>query len=219
MRLRKLHNATEILQSNPKVFVTDPFAIEKDWKAAFNNSHPIYLEIGMGKGQFVIKNAKANEKINYVGLELNETICAKAIKKVNSLDKDLNNLRIINFNAKQLLDIFDKHSISKIFLNFSDPWPKKRHIKNRLTSPTFLDIYKVILKKDAWVELKTDNDNFFAYTMETLAERKDIEIIYHTNDLHSELDKEINLDNITTEYEDRFISNKKTINKVVFKFL
>ncbi len=219
MRLRKLHNATEILESNPMVFVADPFATEKDWNKVFNNNNPIYLEVGMGKGQFVIKNAKANEKINFIGLELNETICAKAVKKVNTLDKNLDNLRIIHFNAKQLLDIFDKNSVSKIFLNFSDPWPKKRHVKNRLTSPSFLDIYKVILKKDAWVELKTDNDNFFTYTMETLNERKDIEIIYHTNDLHSELESEINVNNITTEYEDRFLSNKKTINKVVFKFL
>ncbi len=88
-----------------------------------------------------------------------------------------------------------------------------------MTSPNFLELYKVILKKDALVELKTDNDSFFAYTIETLNEAKDIKIIYQTNDLHGEIEKEINANNITTEYEDRFTSNNKTINKVVFKFL
>ncbi len=121
MRLRKLHNANEILQSNKHVFVCDPYECQKHWEKVFNNNNPIYLEIGMGKGQFIIKNAKTYDNINFIGLELNETICAKAVKKVNSIDKNLPNLRIIHFDARKLLEIFDTQSISKIFLNFSDP--------------------------------------------------------------------------------------------------
>lgn len=218
MRLRKLHNAKEILNQNKNLFINNPKEI-KDWFFIFNNKNKIYLEIGMGKGQFILQNAINNRDINYIGVELNETICAKAIKKINSSENKIENIRILNFNAKELNEIFKQREISKIFLNFSDPWPKARHEKNRLTSNKFLDIYKNILTKDGIVEFKTDNDQLYEYSKDVLLNRKDIKIIYFTNNLYQELDNEFNKNNIATEYENKFVLQDKNINKIIFKFL
>ncbi len=218
MRLRKLHNASEILNNYPQFFIANPTLLASQWGKTFGNDNPIFLEIGMGKGQFIMKNAIAFPEINFLGIELNETICAKAVKKFTSSDEKLSNLRIINFDARQLTTIFASHSISQIFLNFSDPWPKKRHTKNRLTSPNFLDIYKQILKPDAKIILKTDNDGLFAYTMEVIKERKDIKVLYATTDLYADIDNPCNQQNIATEYEERFVALNKNINKVIFCF-
>ncbi len=173
----------------------------------------------MGKGQFIMQNAIAFPNTNFIGVELNETICAKAVKKIVSNDEPLQNLRVINYDARELSTIFSPHSITKIFLNFSDPWPKKRHAKNRLTSNNFLDIYKQLLKPQGEIVLKTDNDGFFAFTMEVLAARPDVKIIYNTTNLYAEINLPINQGNIATEYENRFVALNKNINKVVFHFV
>lgn len=218
MRLRKLHNAKEILNQNNNLFINNPKEI-KDWSFVFKNKNKIYLEIGMGKGQFILQNAINNKDINYIGIELNETICAKAIKKINQAENKIENIKILNFNAKELNEIFKKSTINKIFLNFSDPWPKARHEKNRLTSNKFLDIYKNILSKDGIVEFKTDNDQLYEYSKEVLLNRNDVKIIYFTNNLYQELDNDFNKNNIATEYENKFVAQNKNINKIVFKFL
>ena len=217
MRLRNDKNAINILLDNQKWYLHEPKQISN---SIFNNNQKIELEIGMGKGNFIINKALQNPKINYIGLEKNLVICSKAIKKIIKSESDLNNLKIINIDAKNLNLIFACNSIDKIYLNFSDPWPKKRHIKNRLTNPSFLKIYKQIIKKDGWIEFKTDNDDLFKYTLEVLKENKDwCEIIYYTTDLYSNLDNEYNFNNIATEYEIKFHNLNKNINKIIFKFI
>ncbi len=217
MRLRNDKNAINILLENQKWYLHEPKQISN---SIFNNNQKIELEIGMGKGNFIINKALQNPKINYIGLEKNLVICSKAIKKIIKSESDLNNLKIINIDAKNLNLIFACNPIDKIYLNFSDPWPKKRHIKNRLTNPSFLKIYKQIIKKDGWIEFKTDNDDLFKYTLEVLKENKDwCEIIYYTTDLYSNLDNEYNFNNIATEYEIKFHNLNKNINKIIFKFI
>lgn len=217
MRLRNDKNAINILLDNQKWYLHEPKQIIN---SIFNNNQKIELEIGMGKGNFIINKALQNPKINYIGLEKNLVICSKAIKKIIKTECDLNNLKIINIDAKILNLIFACNSIDKIYLNFSDPWPKKRHIKNRLTNPSFLKKYQQIIKKDGWIEFKTDNDDLFKYTLEVLKENKDwCEIIYYTTDLYSNLDNEYNFNNIATEYEIKFHNLNKNINKIIFKFI
>lgn len=179
---------------------------------------PLYLEIGCGKGDFLINHALQNPKINYLGIEKFSTVILKALKKIKRNNLELNNLVFTCGDAATIdVDKFAK-KVSKLYLNFSDPWPKKRHAKRRLTSDGFLDLYKKILKDEAQVEFKTDNDGLFAFTMETLQARKDIKIIYSTTDLHKELNKKINANNVETEYEKKFVALGKNINKVVFEF-
>lgn len=218
MRLRKCHQAKEILLANPNFFINEPLLINKKWnKNIFNNKNNIELEIGMGKGQFIIKKALQNSNINYIGLELNETVCSKAIKKAQIYNDIIKNLRIINFNARDILKIFKRSQIDKIYLNFSDPWPKNRHTKNRLTNEKFLKIYKKVLKKGGLIELKTDNDSLYEYTLEVLNNNSKYKIIYSTTSLYDHINSDINKDNIATEYETKFYNKGKNINKIIFK--
>lgn len=217
MRLRKIKNVDEIL-TNSKYFI-DISSEPKKMNNLISNSKILNIEIGMGKGQFIYTQALNHPNINFIGIELNRTVCAKAIKKIETSEL-LNNLIIINLNAINLTNLFPKHSIDKIYLNFSDPWPKKRHIKNRLTNPRFLEIYEQILKPDGIIEFKTDNDNLFNYTYDVINELKHkIRIIYFTTNLYEHLDEEINRDNVATEYETKFHQQNKNIYKIVFEFI
>ena len=108
--------------------------------------------------------------------------------------------------------------VARLYLNFSDPWPKKRHAKRRLTSPSFLDLYKKLLSKGAIVEFKTDNDGLYAYSLETLIARKDLKVLYHTTDLYKHLKDKYNRDNVQTEYEKKFVAQGKNINKIVWQY-
>lgn len=219
MRLRNDNKSEEILNNNQQYFLDLKKTENIECLKKFIKSKPkFYLEIGMGKGQFIINNALNNLNINYLGLEKNKVICAKAIKKILNTNQVINNLKITNYDAKNLLEVINPNSVNKIFLNFSDPWPKKRHTKNRLTHPKFLMLYKDILTNDGIVELKTDNDDFFNYTLEVLHSLDDVNILYSTTDLHNDLNNEWNVNNIETEYEMRFKSLNKNINKVVFNF-
>jgi len=188
----------------------------KDFKA---DNREIYLEIGCGKGDFLINQAISNPNILFLGIEKYATVILKALKKIERNKLVLNNLFFTCFDASELKPENINFKVSKLFLNFSDPWPKKRHEKRRLTSPNFLELYKVFLYKGAKIEFKTDNDDLYAYTLEVLSSRKDIKIIYFTTDLYNELDKEINKDNIQTEYEKKFVKLSKNINKIVFTFI
>lgn len=219
MRLRNDPKAKELLSHHKDIYIDyDINKQEKiEWANIFKNNNPIHLEIGMGKGRFIIAQAVKHPEINFIGLEVNEVICSKAIKKYVDLDNKISNLRFIKVNAKHLNIIFSQQSLSKIFLNFSDPWPKKRHAKHRLTSPVFLSIYKHLLKANANIEFKSDNESLFAYTIETLQNDPSINIEYSTNDLYKHLDDKINLNNIATEYEQKF-SVLKNINKIVFSY-
>ena len=157
MRIRNIKNADEIIKDN-KYIIENPERYKGHYQELFNNNNEIHLEIGMGKGDFIISKALNNPDINFIGLEKYTSIVARAVKKLEDLD--LPNLKIINGDALNLNNIFEKE-ISTIYLNFSDPWPKARHSKRRLTSDTFLNIYDDIFKNKCVILQKTDNTNLF----------------------------------------------------------
>lgn len=210
-RLRNIKNSNEIL-SNSKNFINDFENYKGKWnKEVFHNTNPIHIEIGSGKGKFICELALQNPNINFIAIDRAESILVKLSKKVD-LEK-LENIRIILLDASKLSTIFKKNEIEKIYLNFSDPWPKKRHSKRRLTHINHLKIYKEITSKNSLVEFKTDNINLFFFTLETL-EENNFAIIGKTFDLEN--DDKLNKQNIKTEYEKKFMEKGFKINKVVF---
>ncbi len=196
MRLRRIKGIDEKIKIYEGLIVFDCENQKGKWKELFGNDNPIYLEIGTGKGNFIINNAKRYPNINFIGCEVSDSVIYKAASKVDGLS----NLLLINKDATLLPDIFESGEIKKIYLNFSDPWPKSRHEKRRLTSNSFLNKYKHLLGTDGIIEFKTDNRKLFEYSIMQYNEAGWI-IEELSLDLHS--DKE---DIITTEYEDKFVS-------------
>ena len=190
MRIRNVKNKEEILD-NCSFLLNNPKEYKGKFKELFNNDNPIYLEIGMGKGQFIYQNAKKYKDINFIGIERFDSIMAKAILKMEKLD----NLILIKYDANLIDDLFE-HEIDKIYLNFSDPWPKNRHENRRLTSKLFLEKYKNIFKDKERIEVRTDNRDFFLYSVESLGDMgyllNDVSFNYQSPDL------------IMTEYESKF---------------
>ena len=205
MRLKNVKGANEII-INGKYYVDNPYQYKGIWRGLFDNNNPIYIEIGMGKGNFIIENAKRYPDINFIGIEKYDSVIVRAIQKSNELE--LNNLKIVRMDAKKMEEVFDKE-IDTIYLNFSDPWPKDRHAKRRLTSPIFLNIYDKIFKDKCKIIMKTDNKPLFEYSLDSL-EEYGYKIIYKTDNLDV-----LNEDNIMTEYEERFYKLGIKINKLV----
>lgn len=162
MRLRNIKNADEIL-SNSKYLIKPEGKLSK--KDIFKNNNPLHLEIGMGKGDFIIEMAKNYPKINFIGIEKYESVIARALQKLDDLD--LPNVRVICMDASNLEDVFSKE-VDEIYLNFSDPWPKNRHFKRRLTYEDYLKVYDKLFEKNASLTIKTDNDKFFESTLVSL---------------------------------------------------
>ena len=181
MRLRRIKGIEEKIKEYGDVIVFDPTSLKGKWKERFNNTNPIYLEIGMGKGNFICKSAKLNPDINYIGCEISDSVAYLASKKI----RGTNNILVINSDAMKLDEIFSEGEISKIYLNFSDPWPKKKHEKRRLTSKMFLDKYKELLGKGREIELKSDNRHFFEYSV-MMFNKEGFEIEELSLDLHSD---------------------------------
>ena len=207
MRLKKVKNAENIIKEGI-YYINNPKDYKGKWNTYFNNNNPIYIEIGMGKGKFIIENVIKYPNINFIGIEKFDSVLARAIQKSN--EYELKNLVLLRYDAEYIDEIFDKE-IDKIYLNFSDPWPKARHEKRRLTSKSFLDKYKIISKKDVIIEMKTDKIDIFNYSLEYFKDNN-YNIIYKTNDLHNE-----DIDNIETEYEEKFSSQGIKINKLIAK--
>jgi tRNA (guanine-N7-)-methyltransferase len=208
MRLR--HNPkADIAVENSEYVEQDPKSRKGHWKELFGNDNPIHIEIGMGKGRFLMELALQNPEINYVGIERVATVLYKALKKQEELK--LPNLRLMAFNADEINEVFEKDEVERIYLNFSDPWPKDRHALRRLTSPRFLKLYDEFLKKDGFIEFKTDNRSLFDYSLEAAVEAgwKTRDVTY---DLHN---GEYAEGNIMTEYEEKFSSMGVPINKVI----
>ena len=185
----------------------------------FNNTNPLHLELGMGKGQFVIKMAEKSSNINFIGIEKSATIVLKAIDRLKKdLDVEIppSNLRFLCIDIDNIENFFEENSIDKIYLNFSDPWPKKRHESRRLTHLFFLNKYEKILKNGAMVEFKTDNVELFDFSIEEI-NKSNFKIISKTYDLHS--DQILNKDNIMTEYEEKFSSKGNKICKLTAKVI
>ena len=200
MRLRNVKDKEEILNSC-KYLIKNPEDYKGKWKSLFNNDNPIYIEIGMGKGKFILENALRYKDINYIGIERFDSVMAKAIKKI---DEGLPNLKLIRMNALDIDKVFSKE-IDLIYLNFSDPWPKKRWHDRRLTSKIFLDKYDSLFKDTKKIEMKTDNEDLFIYSLETLSSNgyalSDISFDYHKTDT----------DIIMSEYEIRFSKEGKNV--------
>ena len=205
MRLRNVKNAKELVSSNRYV-INNPEEFKGKYKKVFSNSNPIHLEIGMGKGNFIIDMAIKHPDINFIGIERYESVLVRALEKVN--DQEIPNLRFICMDAIRLEDVFAKE-IDCIYLNFSDPWPKKRHAKRRLTSNVFLPIYDKIFRNDSLIIQKTDNVGLFESSIVSLSEYG-----YVIEDISLDLastDKE----NSLTEYEAKFMSQGVKINYLV----
>lgn len=191
MRLRNVKNAKEIVENHELIVKTNPF----------DNTKPLHIEIGTGKGDFIIGMAKLHPDINFIGIEKYESVLIRALEKC----EDLPNLRFMCFDALKINEVFS-NNVDKIYLNFSDPWPKKKHAKRRLTSPIFLDLYEKISKNEINIEQKTDNKGLFAYSLEQFNNHG-----YYFNEVSLDLpvDKE---GNVPTEYEMKFRNKGVTIN-------
>lgn len=198
MRLRNITGSREIIADSPYV-IHDPGQHKGSVKELFSRDQPLHIEIGMGKGRFIMELARLHPEINYIGIEKYSSVLLRAIQKMEQ--NELPNLKFIRMDAEDIMEVFGKGEVDKIYLNFSDPWPKDRHAKRRLPSKEFLERYNVILKKEGKLEFKTDNKDLFDFALEQLP-LAGWEAEKVTFDLHH--DEEMNRGNIMTEYEERF---------------
>lgn len=208
MRLRHIPGAEEKIAASPYV-IQDPAGEKGRWKDRFGNSRPIEVEIGMGKGKFIMELARANPDRNYIGIERYPSVLLRGLEKREQME--CGNIWFLCMDAKFLPEVFEKGEISKIYLNFSDPWPKDRHAKRRLTSPEFMEVYRQVLAQRGTVEFKTDNVGLFQYSLESVP-AAGWEIVSHTFDLHHSAMAE---GNVLTEYEEKFAAGGKPICKLI----
>ena len=200
MRLRKVKDANLRLKANDnKYFIEEPKLYKGKWNELFNNNNPIHIEIGCGKGQFITTLAEINKDINYVAIEKFDSVLLRVLEKI--IDKDYPNLKICVIDAATISEYFDKDEVDRIYLNFSDPWPKRHHAKRRLTHENFLNEYLKIMKKDSEIHFKTDNRGLFEFSLESFNNCNWI-IKNISLDLHKDLEKYPF--NITTEFEDKW---------------
>ena len=211
MRLRNVPGSREAIADNDMA-INEPTELKGKWKEEFGNDNPIRIEIGMGKGKFITTLAMENPDINYIGIEKYSSVLIRAIERCEEIE--VPNLRFIRMEAEYICDVFEKGEVDRIYLNFSDPWPKDRHAKRRLTSKQFFERYDVILKKDGIVEFKTDNDLLFQFSLEQVPEAG-WELIEQTCDLHN--DERLMQGNVMTEYESKFSQMGNPIHKLIAK--
>ena len=209
MRLRNIKGADEAV-ANSIYCIQNPESQRGSWNAVFSNSNPIHVEIGMGKGKFIMELASKNPCINYIGVERYTSVLFRALQKMET--ENLPNLRFLCVDAKNLPEIFSPEEIDKIYLNFSDPWPKDRHEKRRLTSRVFLSCYDSVLKPEGTLEFKTDNKGLFDFSMVEIPENG-WKINASTRNLH--MDSSMNQDNVMTEYEEKFSAMGNPIYKLI----
>lgn len=207
MRLRNVKNKETIL-NNCDLLIKNSKNYKGKWNEIFDNNNPIYIEIGMGKGDFIIENALSNPNINFIGIEKYDSVLVRAVEK---LPVDIHNLRFIRLDAKEIDDVFDKE-VDRIYLNFSDPWPKDRHAKRRLTSDDFLHKYDLIFKNNPEIHQKTDNRNLFEFSLVTLTNNG-----YKLHDVSLDLHNSGRSNIVMSEYEKKFVANNNTIYYLVAK--
>lgn len=208
MRLRRDNRAPEYLANDERV-IMEPEQFKGKWKEHFGNDNPIHVEFGCGKGGFITQLAIRNPHINYIAAERAETVVYKACKKANATEEIPGNLRFLYFDVKKCEEIFEQGEVERLYLNFSDPWPKKRHADRRLTYRTFLDSYSNILEVNGEIHFKTDNKGLFASSIEEFSLRnwllKNVTLDLHNSGME---------DNIMTEYEKKFSELGFTINRL-----
>ncbi len=212
MRLRNIPGADDFIQ-NHSAAVKNETENRGLWKQIFGNENPIHMEIGMGKGQFLLTLAKQNPNINYIGIERYSSVLQRALEKYDSEEfASPNNVKFICMDAFALPEVFSREEVEKIYLNFSDPWPKARHARRRLTSTRFLGQYEKVLQEGGMVEFKTDNRGLFEFSLEQVQEAE-WKLVAHTFDLHH--DAKLNEGNVMTEYEEKFSSMGNPIHKLI----
>ncbi len=212
MRLRNIPRAEGTIQAHPAV-IKRPDAQKGCWRQVFGNNNPIHIEIGMGKGGFILNMALANPDINYIGIERYSSVLLRAVEKFDTdRFKNLKNIRLVCMDAKSIVDVFANSEVERIYLNFSDPWPKARHAKRRLTSKEFLARYEQILVPEGQIEFKTDNTELFNFSLEQ-AKEAGWTINRYTYDLHHH--ESLSSGNIMTEYEEKFSAKGNPINKMI----
>ena len=211
MRLRHIQGAEETIATSPFV-IQEPEQHRGHFHELFGNDHPIRIEVGMGKGQFLMELATRHPEINFIGIERYSSVLLRAIQKREQLE--LSNIYFMCVDAKGLSEIFAPEEVERIYLNFSDPWPKARHAKRRLTSREFLARYEQILADDGVVEFKTDNKGLFEFSLEEV-EAAGWKLLAHTFDLHNQA--EMMEGNVMTEYEEKFSSMGNPICKLIAK--
>ncbi len=213
MRLRNKPWAEEFINSHPEVIIPNPEQYKGNWKEVFGNNQPLHIEVGTGKGQFVTGMALANPTINYIGIELYDSVIVSALEKV--LDANTPpNLRLLKVNGADLDKYFQKDDVSRVYLNFSDPWPKTRHAKRRLTHGGFLKLYESILIDNGEIHFKTDNRGLFEYSLISMSEYGML-LKYVSLDLHANMPE----DNIMTEYEEKFSAKGQPIYRLEAQFV
>lgn len=209
MRLRNVSGSREVIGAS-RFVVQNPEERKNHWRELFGNTHPIQIEIGMGKGRFIMDMAKLHPEINFIGIEKYSSVLIRGIQKMET--EELPNLYFIRMDAEYITNVFGAEEVNKIYLNFSDPWPKDRHAKRRLPSREFLRRYHEILSKEGNLEFKTDNQALFTFALEEL-EAAGWHLDQVTYDLHH--DKEMMEGNVMTEYEERFSSMGNPIYKYI----
>lgn len=209
MRLRNIKGSREYIADSEFV-IHNPEETKGNWRKVFENEHPIHIEVGMGKGQFLMELARRNPDINYIGIEKFSSVLLRAIQKREQME--VSNLYFIRMDAEEITRVFEKNEVDRIYLNFSDPWPKDRHAKRRLTSKEFLKRYDEILVPEGRLEFKTDNRLLFEFSLEQVP-LADWKLEASTFDLHNDL--VLNEGNVMTEYEEKFSSMGNPIHKMI----
>jgi len=205
MRLRNVPGSRDMIEESPFT-IKDETEWKGRWNEVFDNDHPIHIEIGMGKGQFIMTLAKEHPEINYVGIEKYSSVLVRALEKQQEME--LPNIKFIRMEAENIAEVFAPDEVARIYLNFSDPWPKDRHAKRRLTSVQFLQRYENILQKDGHLIFKTDNRDLFDFSLEQVEEAEHWILLNYTFDLHH---SEYVEGNVMTEYEQRFVEKGNAI--------
>ena len=214
MRLRNIPGAQDAILESPYV-VQEPQTKKGHWGEVFAKKQPLHIEVGMGKGRFLMDLARLHPDINYIGIEMYDSVLLRALQKREELEENgevYSNLFFMRVDARLLPEIFEKGEVDKIYLNFSDPWPKARHAKRRLTSEGFLNLYHTILNPDGYIQFKTDNRDLFDFSVETAENSPIWNIKELTYDLHH---SEFLQGNIMTEYESKFVAEGKPICRFV----
>ena len=211
MRVRNRKGATELLEAHPQYVILNPADAKGRWQEIFGNDHPIHVEVGSGKGAFVSGMAKANPEINYIGIDIQKSVLSYALDKV--LATDVSNIKLLWVDGSDLTDYFEDGEIDRLYLNFSDPWPKKRHEKRRLTYQSFLATYQQILPENGEIHFKTDNRGLFEYSLVSFSQYgmklKGVWLDLHASDFE---------DNVLTEYEQKFANKGQVIYRVEAAF-
>ncbi len=211
MRVRNRKGATELLEANSQYVILNPTEAKGKWHEIFGNKHPIHIEVGSGKGAFVSEIAKAHPEINYIGIDIQKSVLSYALDKV--LVADVPNIKLLWVDGSDLTNYFENGEIDRLYLNFSDPWPKKRHEKRRLTYKSFLDIFKQILPEHGEIHFKTDNRGLFEYSLVSFSQYgmklNGVWLDLHASDFEN---------NVMTEYEQKFANKGQVIYRVEAEF-